>query len=445
MPNQPIVPNYVPGVGNLVTNRSDFESHVIGTGFRHDATMIDMNPVITIAGQQPSTVQQALTLITANLAPPIPQATIGTATSNLGTITLGGDLAGTALNPKVIRLQGIPVLTTGPSTGQALVFNGSQWGPASFTLAGDVAGATGSNKVTSITYSSTVSITSTLGLQPGANLTALSNSSITMANGSTLNLNPGSIVSGNLTFDGTVSTAEIVQQSPTSDVAPGNMLIQAADAWASASINPNGGNIVIATGNKTTGGGPGTLTLQQGHDSTIKTVLTADIQNNTNLYAGGSIFVGLNNSTSAVTVFPQTDGYCALEVFSYSGGANTQTQVNQIIPVVCRTTGSATTQAYSGITVANNSSVFIEIVWVLRNLVGTETLAQRGSIVAFASNTGAITFSNSGSVDIVYTHSGGSSSNIVVTSSGNNNVTISFRNPLINTVDWSAMIYTTYN
>src|SRR5271166_5489347 len=143
MPN-PLVPNYVPGVGQLVTYRSDFESHVTGTGFRHDATMIDMNPTITIVGHNPTTVQDAIVLLNANLMPTPPQATIGTSVGNLGIITLGGDLAGTALIPKVIQIQGIPVISTPPSPGQVLTYNMSgYWGPANqpITFGGDLVGA----------------------------------------------------------------------------------------------------------------------------------------------------------------------------------------------------------------------------------------------------------------------------------------------------------------
>ncbi len=42
---------------------------------------------------------------------------------------VGGDLSGTLPNPTVDALQGIPVSTTDPTTGQALVFDGSQWAP----------------------------------------------------------------------------------------------------------------------------------------------------------------------------------------------------------------------------------------------------------------------------------------------------------------------------
>ncbi len=42
----------------------------------------------------------------------------------------GGDLSGTYPNPKVVKIQGRPVSSTAPSSGQVLKWNGSQWVPA---------------------------------------------------------------------------------------------------------------------------------------------------------------------------------------------------------------------------------------------------------------------------------------------------------------------------
>ena len=50
----------------------------------------------------------------------LPSAPTGTAT---------GDLGGTYPSPTVDGIQGVPVLPTAPSTGDALVFNGTSWGP----------------------------------------------------------------------------------------------------------------------------------------------------------------------------------------------------------------------------------------------------------------------------------------------------------------------------
>src|SRR5208283_2916523 len=115
MANNPITPNYVPGVGQLTTSRYDFQKHLDGINeepngpnFRHTADQIDLTSPVLGA----TTVQQALITIAADLNPVIAQATIGTSVANLGLITLGGDLQGTALIPKVIGLRNVPINST---------------------------------------------------------------------------------------------------------------------------------------------------------------------------------------------------------------------------------------------------------------------------------------------------------------------------------------------
>jgi len=135
MPNSqnPSSPNYVPGVGRLVTDRFDFQKHVDGTEFRHNATQTDLFPTLVINSTTTTTVQQALQELVAILTvPTINQATKGTSTANLGIVTLGGDLGGTtstALSPKVSGLQGYPVVNIAPSAGQVLAFTAGAWTP----------------------------------------------------------------------------------------------------------------------------------------------------------------------------------------------------------------------------------------------------------------------------------------------------------------------------
>ena len=151
MPNppHPLVPNFNPGVGRLATDRYDFEAHILGTNFRHQANQIDMSPLITISGQQPTNVQDAIALLAAAITPP----TISLATSTSpGIIRLGGDINGTnssGLIPKVGGLQGFPVSPQTPSPGQVLTWNGNSWGPVSnsIVLNGDVTGAPNANTV----------------------------------------------------------------------------------------------------------------------------------------------------------------------------------------------------------------------------------------------------------------------------------------------------------
>lgn len=63
----------------------------------------------------------------------------------------GGDLGGNYPDPVVIGLQGSPVSSTAPSTGQVLLWNGSVWTPGSigsgFTAGGDLSGNSSSQVV----------------------------------------------------------------------------------------------------------------------------------------------------------------------------------------------------------------------------------------------------------------------------------------------------------
>lgn len=62
MANTPKTPNYKPGVGQLVTNRYDFENHIEGNSFRHNATQIDIaNPSAAPGGA--TTVESALDVV----------------------------------------------------------------------------------------------------------------------------------------------------------------------------------------------------------------------------------------------------------------------------------------------------------------------------------------------------------------------------------------------
>jgi hypothetical protein len=56
----------------------------------------------------------------------VPDAT----TNAAGKVKLAGDLAGTAAIPLVAKIQGSPVSSTTPTTGQVLTYNGTSWAPA---------------------------------------------------------------------------------------------------------------------------------------------------------------------------------------------------------------------------------------------------------------------------------------------------------------------------
>lgn len=128
---QPQVPNYVNGVGRLVTDRYDFEDHILGTKFRHNADAIDVLPNLVVGSTTCTNVLQALEALAAAAEPPV----IAPATQTmLGVIQLDRDLGGTnGLAPLVIGLQGRSVSPQQPTVGQVLTWNSSAWVPQSIT------------------------------------------------------------------------------------------------------------------------------------------------------------------------------------------------------------------------------------------------------------------------------------------------------------------------
>lgn len=126
----PLVPNYKKDVGRLVADRYDFEKHLNGTDFRHVAGQIDLFPTVVVDGYAKTTVQDAISALSEVIyAPSVPDAT----PTSLGVIQLDGDISGTAYNISVVKIQGKPISTLIPSTGQVLSWNGSYWAPSNPT------------------------------------------------------------------------------------------------------------------------------------------------------------------------------------------------------------------------------------------------------------------------------------------------------------------------
>lgn len=237
MPNPPPpqVPNFTPGVGRLATDRYDFESHIQGTNFRHQANQTDLFPTLVLNSQTLTNVQDAISALIAASAPPvITQATIGNATNNLGVVTLGGDLgalsgagagASTALKPKVTGIQGFPISPVTPNPNNVLTWGGSSWVPSPaqgvFTPAGDLAGSTSTQQVIGLTGNTTT--------------------------------NPGfHTVVASTDYIGFINTATpILTQIITSSGSGHNFSISAQSS--SSLFGGNGGNVVLAGGNSFTG------------------------------------------------------------------------------------------------------------------------------------------------------------------------------------------------
>src|SRR5574338_576088 len=161
--SDPLTPNYKPGVGRLVTDRFDFQKHIDGQDFRHDADQINLNPAVVLGTPQTNVqdaIEQIKVILDGSIAPLIPDAT----TISKGIVQLAGDIGGTSTSVSVIALRGFPVSNTAPtSSGQVLTWNGSAWIPqsvsAAFTFSGDVTGSATATTVVKLNGKPIVSTT----------------------------------------------------------------------------------------------------------------------------------------------------------------------------------------------------------------------------------------------------------------------------------------------
>ena len=149
---------YRNGVGRLVTDRYDFQNHIDGYSLGHNANSISLSPNLTINSVLCTNAQSAFTTITNY----INTFTYPDATSSVkGVVKLAGDLAGlssSAAAPKVSGLQGKPISTAAPSSGNVLTWNTlGYWEPAiipakyQFVAGGDLDGYNTNQEVIDIT------------------------------------------------------------------------------------------------------------------------------------------------------------------------------------------------------------------------------------------------------------------------------------------------------
>jgi hypothetical protein len=148
-------------------------------------------------------------------------------------------------------------------------------------------------------------------------------------------------VGGNLLFTSNLSSAAVQQATPTTDVACGNLYLQAADAWTSASTHQNGGAVTISSGNATGIGAFGNLTLNVGHGAFANPILIGSgLSGNTSISAAASSSSNagitiLNNNNeiilgSALLGFANNTGNCGIRQDpTTSAGGSTMTIIAQ--------------------------------------------------------------------------------------------------------------------
>lgn len=226
----PVVPNFINGVGRLATDRYTYEKHVNGTDDRHQAKQIDLFPTVVIGTSQ-TTVQDAISAISSIIGTPPPDAT----TTIKGIIKLAGDIAGTATNITVTKIQGKPVSTLVPSLGDVLTWDGAVWKPIA-----------NSGTFTNLT----VNGNTTLGTNAGNTL--LINGQTTLSNNLTVN---GNTALGNDSADSTLIKGSFtVQSGPVSISAISEVFINGGQQANLTAVNTNlfaGSNISVGSNNAT--------------------------------------------------------------------------------------------------------------------------------------------------------------------------------------------------
>ena len=137
-------------------------------------------------------------------------------------------------------------------------------------------------------------VTGEIDWKSGSVLQMLSGS--TLALNSAILLNTGSYFHGNFLWNSTTNSPTISQSTQILDAATNSLIITAQNAYASASINTTGGGVLLQSGNGTSGGEPGELSLQLGNGLGAANVLVANTTL-TDLYVDGVVALAISSST----------------------------------------------------------------------------------------------------------------------------------------------------
>lgn len=417
---KPLVPNYVPDVGRLVTDRFDFQQHVNGTAFRHQANQIDLFPTLVISATTYTNVQDILAALTAIVSPPV----ITPATNSaLGIIQLSGDLAGNNLagSPRVSGLQGFPISPTVPSPGQVLSWNGSSWAPqtptATVSLSGDINGTpTGPQYVVGITGSGGVASlhASVLNWDIGLLEVGLSQTTTTSGNGSVMSIigQSSTVGTGGSVFlvagGGSVATNNGISALADSSF---NSTIQVSQINSARISALNLSSLLDAT---VMPAGSGDLVTLIGNAIITPTVPSS---NGPIIYGvGGTLWVMQSDNTSfQIGSIPNPSVWGAIPAGflapSFTGGGFTYTAR------AAASTSTTSTQQIFAFPIPNNTSVRIDAIIIGRSTISTDS-AQFNLSVGYSKLTGsAIVLGSNTSADP--RTSGGASSwtppNIILT------------------------------
>lgn len=115
------------GYGAYIEGRGYFSGN-LGLGVLSPSTALDVNGTITTTGFRMSTGAAAGRVLTSDATGNASWQVAGTGGPPSGPAT--GDLGGTYPAPTVVGLQGRGLLSTAPTSGQVIAYNGASWAPA---------------------------------------------------------------------------------------------------------------------------------------------------------------------------------------------------------------------------------------------------------------------------------------------------------------------------
>lgn len=271
---------YIANVGRLSTDRFDFQKHVDGYSFKHNADDLNLNPSVTIDGYTTTNVQEAIERIAITVNPPVIQ---DASVSNKGIIKLANDLGGTADAPTVIGLRNFPVDTATPNTGDILTWDGLSWGPAApgnaFIADGDLSGNNISQTVVSLTGASNIV----------------------------------DCIASDFAFNKNTITPRITQTTRTASGDAEDLTIQAQATTLLGS--GDGGNVIIKGGTGSLSGQDGGVILQVSSSIVLQVAQPS-----------GSEILALKDSVVTSTHMPSGTG----DLVFYVGNANTNPSVDPV-------------------------------------------------------------------------------------------------------------------
>jgi hypothetical protein len=323
----PVVPNYISGIGRLATDRFTYEKHIVGEDDRHKANQIDLFPTVVIGSEQ-STVQDAIEAISLVIGTPPADAS----TTVKGIVKLAGDIAGTATSVTVTKIQGKPISTLTPSIGDVLTWDGSVWKPQSI-----------SGTFTNLT------VTGNTTLGTNSSNTLVVNAQATLSNNLTVN---GNTVLGNSGADSTTITgtvgitgnATITGNETVSGILNvGSAIFMATGATAcsySGSVSAT-----LTSGDSVRVIAPNTLLLQSSTMTVTatNTLLSGFVKQNTGTFGvgSGSSFVIFNGASTSIQAPFLLSGRGKINK-KYTTAGNADTTVYPALYDVYITSGSFT-------------------------------------------------------------------------------------------------------